>query len=254
MRQSIVAGNWKMHGTVKQVNELVNQILGLVSDLNNEIILAPPAIYIQQVASLIKESNLKLAGQNCYAANFGAFTGEISPSMLADFGCKYVILGHSERRQLFAETDLLIGEKFAAASLAGLIPILCIGETIEQHNAKQTLQVIEQQLTAVIDVVGQQAFSAAIIAYEPVWAIGTGLSATPLQAEAVHRHIRAFIGQINPALAEQVRILYGGSVNAKNAADLFAEPNIDGGLIGGAALKAEEFVAICRYAENRVMV
>ncbi len=254
MRKPIVAGNWKMHGTRSQVEELVQNIIRNTHDLLVDIVLSPPSIFIPQVAELINKTNLKLAAQNCFYAANGAYTGEISPIMLQEFCCNYVILGHSERRQLFAETDELIAKKFLAAYHVGVTPILCIGETMTEREDGQTLQIIDKQLDAVIELVGIQEFTESIIAYEPVWAIGSGVSATPSQAEAVHAYIRGKLAKQSPVVAEQVKILYGGSVNAKNAEELFNQPNIDGGLIGGASLKAEEFVAICRYAANRVMV
>jgi triosephosphate isomerase len=194
-----------------------------------------------------------MAAQNCHFATSGAYTGEISPHMVREFGCKYVILGHSERRQLFAETNELIAKKFHAAYEAGVKPILCIGEKLAERESRQTLQVIDQQLDEVINLVGVQIFAEAIIAYEPVWAIGTGVSATPTQAEEVHSYIRTKLAKHSATIAAQTRILYGGSVTAKNGEELFNQPNIDGGLIGGASLKADEFIAICRYAETKVM-
>lgn len=253
MRKPMVVGNWKMNGNKNQVNELIKNIITNSSEIAIEIIVSPPGIFIQQVAALINKTNLKLAAQNCHFAANGAYTGEISPSMLQEFGCKYVILGHSERRQLFTETDELIAKKFHAAYHAGIIPILCMGERLAERENGQTLQVIDQQLDAVITLVGAQVFADAVIAYEPVWAIGTGVSATPSQAEEVHSYIRTKLGKYSVAIAEQAKILYGGSVTAKNAEELFNQPNIDGGLIGGASLKAEEFIAICRYAETRVI-
>ena len=249
MRKPMVVGNWKMNGTKKQAEELIKNIINNSSDLVIDVVVSPPSIFIQQVSILINKTNLKLAAQNCHFAANGAYTGEISPLMVQEFGCKYVILGHSERRQLFAETNELIAKKFHAAYDAGIKPILCIAE----RESGQTLRVIDQQLEEVIALVGVQVFSEAIIAYEPVWAIGTGVSATPSQAEEVHSYIRAKLAKHSAAIAEQAKILYGGSVTAKNAEELFNQPNIDGGLIGGASLKAEEFIAICRYAETRVM-
>ena len=254
MRKPMVAGNWKMYGTKSQVDELVKDIASNSHDLSIDIVLAPPSIFISQVAALTNKTNLKFAAQNCFYAVNGAYTGEISPIMLQEFGCSYVILGHSERRQLFGEGDELIAKKFHAAYHAGVMPILCVGETMAERENGQTLGIIDKQLDAVISLAGIQVFSQAIIAYEPVWAIGTGLSATPSQAEEVHCYIRGKFAKHNAIIAEQVKILYGGSVNAKNAEELFGQPNIDGGLIGGASLKAEDFVAICRYAEKRVMV
>jgi len=250
MRKSMIVGNWKMNGTKKQVDELVKSIIANSSDLSIDIVLSPPSIFIQQVSSLIDKTNLKLAAQNCHFATTGAYTGEISPYMIQEFGCKYVILGHSERRQLFAESDELIAKKFHAAYHVGVRPILCIGEKLTERENGQTLQVIEQQLEEVIIINGVEIFSEAIIAYEPVWAIGSGVSATPSQVEEVHSYIRTRLAKQSATVAEQAIILYGGSVTEKNAKELFCQLNVDGGLIGGASLKAEEFIAICRVAET----
>jgi triosephosphate isomerase len=220
--------------------------------LDIDIVISPSSIFIQQVSILADKTNLQIAAQNCHFANNGAYTGEISPQMVQEFGCKYVILGHSERRLLFAETNELIAKKFNAAYGVGLKPILCIGEKLEEKEKGQTLQVLDRQLNEVINLVGAQVFAEAIIAYEPVWAIGTGVSATPIQAESVHNYIREKLAKHSNDVAKQAKILYGGSVTEKNSEELFNQPNIDGVLIGGASLKAKEFVAICRYATKKV--
>jgi len=272
-RKAIVVANWKMHGTCAAAIDLVGKILvgfasgvtnipnqanqanqiskANVMDENVEIVICPPAILIPLVCEQVGTSsisNLLVGGQNCYSAAEGAYTGEISPNMLQDFSCQYVILGHSERRRLFAESDALIAKKFVAAQAAGLQPILCIGESQHERDSGNTLAVITAQLRAVLDLVGIAAFAQAVVAYEPVWAIGTGLTASPQQAQEVHNFIRNFLAQLDLVVASQVRIIYGGSVKAENAAELFSQLDIDGGLIGGAALKADEFVAICKYA------
>lgn len=230
-----------------------------------DIVLCPPAILIPLIAKelgngdsdyryngagsrCIVNANILVGGQNCYCQSEGAYTGEISPQMLKDFSCQYVIIGHSERRQLFAESDALIAKKFAAAYAAGVKPILCVGELQQERENGETLQVIERQLNAVLSCNLVRCFVDAVIAYEPVWAIGTGLTASPQQAQEVHAFIRGLMARLDVEIASKVRIIYGGSVKASNAAELFAQPDIDGGLIGGASLKADEFLAICSSA------
>ena len=246
-RTPFVAGNWKMHGTKQQVYELVTCITEKISACksNIDIVLCPPVIYIPYVNSLINSHNLQIGAQNvCYAAQ-GAFTGEISVAMLQDFSCKYVIIGHSERRKLFAETDDQLAKKFKLAYDCGLTPILCLGETKQEWENSLTFEVVARQLNYVVGAVGIECFSQAIIAYEPVWAIGTGMTATPEHAEQVHAHLREIISKQDSTLAKQIKIIYGGSVKVENATSLFSCANIDGGLIGGASLKAEEFSEIC---------
>lgn len=253
MRKPIVAGNWKMNGSRSQVVELVNainsQIGGLQANGAVEVIVCPPAIFIPQVEALLNESKIKLGGQNAANQTSGAYTGEISPAFLAEFGCSHVILGHSERRQLYGETSELVAEKFCLAQQQGLTPILCVGETQQQREAGDTFAVIDEQLRAVLKSAGIAAFANAVIAYEPVWAIGTGLTATPEQAQDVHQHIRAQLAEHDAEIAAATRLLYGGSVKPDNAKSLFACADIDGGLIGGAALKAADFIAICEATE-----
>jgi triosephosphate isomerase len=259
MRTPIVAGNWKMNGSRSAVAELVDAVrAGLAVESvasgpdggagQAQVLLCPPAIYIPQVIDLLQGSQVAVGAQNCAAYERGAYTGEISPAFLADFSVKHVILGHSERRQLFNESDQLVAEKFAVARSLGLIPVLCIGETQAERESSETLAVVSRQLQAVIDRVGVAEFASAIVAYEPVWAIGTGLTATPEQAQEVHRSIRALFGAQDEQVAAGLRILYGGSVKAANAAELFRCPDIDGGLIGGASLDPAEFIAICQAA------
>jgi triosephosphate isomerase (TIM) len=246
MREMIVAGNWKLNGSIAMANDLIQT---LKSDIDSKatVIVCPPASLLQTAQNACENSNIKVGAQNCSEHTSGAFTGELAASMVKEFA-DYVILGHSERRSLYAESSKTVAEKFAQAQENGLTPILCIGETLEQREAGETLDIVNQQLQAVIDSQGIQAFQHAIVAYEPVWAIGTGKTATPEQAQETHHGIREFLKQFDLDIAQKVSILYGGSVKADNAAELFAQNDIDGGLIGGAALKAEQFIAICNAA------
>jgi triosephosphate isomerase len=247
MRQSLVVGNWKMNGSIESNQSLLEDLkAGMATVKNSEVAVCPPFIYLQQVSDLLKDTAIGWGGQNLSQQDSGAFTGEVAASMLLDFNCKYVIVGHSERRSLYAETDQLVADKFAKAQAAGLIPILCVGELLEEREAGDTENVVKRQLDAVINLVGVAALTKSVIAYEPVWAIGTGKTATPTQAQDVHAFIRKQIAALDADVAEKVQILYGGSVKANNAAELFAMSDIDGGLIGGASLKAEEFLTICQ--------
>jgi triosephosphate isomerase len=248
MRKFLVAGNWKMNGNKVEITTLLQQLLIKMNDLNHQIdcVVCPPSIYIDYVHQLIKNSNIQIGAQNLASNSVTAFTGEISPVMLREFGCNYVIIGHSERRLLLQESDELIARKFQIAIEADIKPILCVGETKEQQA--DGLNVVEKQLIAVIDKVGIAAFEQAVIAYEPVWAIGTGLTATPEQAQTMHAHIRHILAQRDAKVAAKVQIIYGGSVNSSNAAGLFTQVDIDGGLIGGASLKAQDFSDICHIA------
>jgi triosephosphate isomerase (TIM) len=250
-RQPLVAGNWKMHGTRTSAGELAAGIArSLASSPRLEVALLPPFVFIPLVADALRLAGGRIAygGQNLDPHPSGAYTGEISGAMLRDFGCTYVIVGHSERRTLFGETDSTVAEKFAAAQAVGLRPILCLGETLAERDAAQTESVVGRQLDAVLSSSGAASLANAAIAYEPVWAIGTGRNATPQQAQAVHRFLRDKIAAQDSRVAVGVRILYGGSVKASNAAALFAQPDIDGGLIGGASLHIDEFTSICRAA------
>ena len=246
MRKTIVAGNWKMNASKDSVNSLVNDILSGVSGVNAEVIVCAPFPYLALVDSLIDGSSLMLGAQNLNVNPSGAFTGEVSAEMIKDFGAKHVIVGHSQRRSLYGETSEIVAEKTKAAIDSGLTPLLCLGESLDQRESGKTESVISEQLTKVIDLVGIEAFKNIILAYEPVWAIGTGMTATPEQAQAVHMYIRALLATSNQDIAEKTPILYGGSMNAGNAAELISRPDIDGGLIGGAALKAEDFLKICK--------
>jgi triosephosphate isomerase len=246
MRQTLVAGNWKMNGSLESNQALLEGIKAGIAGMTAQVVVCPPAVYIAQAAQVLAGSDIAWGGQNLSQEAAGAFTGEISAAMLLDFDSRYVIVGHSERRSLYGESDELVAEKFAAAQAAGLIPILCVGELLEEREAEQTEAVVARQVNAVIDKVGMATLGAGVIAYEPVWAIGTGKTASPQQAQDVHAFIRQGLAERDAAVAEKMQILYGGSVKPDNAAELFAMPDIDGGLIGGASLDAEGFLAICR--------
>ena len=248
MRTPVVAGNWKMNGTKSSITTLLQGLKqGLVKG-QAKVLVCAPYPYLSLVAEELSGSAVQWGAQNASQHAAGAYTGEVSVAMLQEFGCSYVILGHSERRALFGELSDVIADKFCAALEGGLTPILCVGETLEQRESGQTMAVVEEQLMAVVDKAGIEAFNKAILAYEPVWAIGTGKTATPEQAQEVHLALRQKLSQVNAQVADGLSILYGGSVKASNAAELFACPDIDGGLIGGASLDAEEFIAICRAA------
>ncbi|MDH4105793.1 MAG: triose-phosphate isomerase [Gammaproteobacteria bacterium] len=249
MRQPLVAGNWKMHGSRAENAQLVSGLLDqLQPGKRAEILVCPPFPYLMETARLLKDSGVALGGQSVCAEAQGAFTGEVSAVMLKDVGCQYVLVGHSERRQLYGENDNLVARKFVAAQSQGLVPVLCVGETLEEREGDQTTAVVARQLEAVLAVSGIQSLARAVIAYEPVWAIGTGRTASPEQAQAVHAMIRAKVTKRDATIGGSVRILYGGSVKASNAQELFAMPDIDGGLVGGASLKADEFARICAGA------
>lgn len=252
MRKKLVAGNWKMHGSLVENKALLDVLvleLGQVTTAAGCIVCAPFP-YLAQVQSVLSGSALAWGAQNVSNQAKGAYTGEVSTSMLQDFGCRYVIVGHSERRALYGEDDVSVAAKFVAAQAAGLIPILCVGETLEEREASVTEAVIGRQLDAVLTVSGIEGMRHAVVAYEPVWAIGTGKTASPEQAQAVHAFIRARLAMLDKNVAASLVIQYGGSVKATNAAELFAQPDIDGGLIGGASLVADEFIAICRAAQG----
>ncbi len=248
MRRKLVAGNWKMHGNLVDNDALLSGILSGIGEVRAEVAVCVPFPYLAQAKARLAGSKVAWGAQNLSQHAKGAYTGEVSALMLNDFECRYVIVGHSERRSLYGETDAVVAEKYAAALNAGLTPILCLGETLEEREAGVTETVVARQLQAVLDKSGVISLANAVIAYEPVWAIGTGRTATPDQAQAVHAFIRARVRALDAEVAEHLRILYGGSVKAGNAAELFAQPDIDGGLIGGASLNADEFLAICRAA------
>jgi triosephosphate isomerase len=244
MRKKYIIANWKMQGTLHMIQEWVPEIKKAAETSKANLVLCPPSIYIPYIADLANKSKLTWGAQDVSNKELGAYTGQLSATMLKEFGCKYVIVGHSERRQHNHETDHMIAEKFEAAQAEGLIPILCVGETAEEHKEHKAKQVITHQLSVVLKHVGIEAFGAAIIAYEPVWAIGTGQTATPKQAQAVHEMIRAQLADADIDVASHVPIIYGGSVKPENAKELFAQSDIDGGLVGGASLEAEDFIKI----------
>lgn len=250
MRRPFVAGNWKMHGSRDENAQLLDGLLqSLPAQTSADIAVCPPFVYLWEIARLLKSSVVALGAQSVCAEAVGAFTGEVSSAMLRDVGCTYVIVGHSERRAIYREDDALVARKFLAAQSQSLVPILCVGETLEERDRGQTTSVVSRQLAAVLDVAGVAALASAVVAYEPVWAIGTGKTATPEQAQEVHAHIRAEVAKLDAKIAAQLRILYGGSVKAANAREIFAMPDVDGGLIGGASLKADEFLKICAAAQ-----
>ena len=246
MRQIIVAGNWKMNASKEGVNTLVMGILSGLADVNSKVIVCVPYPYLSQVEELSADSQLHLGAQDLNINTSGAFTGEVSADMIKDFGATHVIVGHSERRNLYGETDEVVAEKVAVALDNGLTPLFCIGELLAQREAGNTEAVVAQQINSVIERVGIKAFANIIIAYEPVWAIGTGVTATPQQAQDTHAFIRGLLGQHNEDIAQIVPILYGGSMNPENAQELIGGKDIDGGLIGGASLKSEDFLHICK--------
>ncbi len=248
MRTKLVAGNWKMHGSLAQNAALLEGIKQGVSGLACEVAVCPPYPYLAQVQAALSDTLVAWGAQSLSEHAAGAFTAEVSASMLVDFGCRYVLVGHSERRALFRESDALVAAKFAMAQKAGLVPVLCVGETLAERQAALTEAVVFRQLDAVLAACGVAALSSAVVAYEPVWAIGTGVTASPQQAQEVHAAIRRRLASLDAELAAGLRILYGGSVKPQNAAELFGQADVDGGLIGGAALVAEEFLAICRAA------
>ncbi len=251
MRRKLVAGNWKMHGSLEANQQLLGALVeGLRGYDAADVAVCVPAPYLAQTRSMLSGSNVAWGAQNVSKHASGAYTGEISASMLLDFDCRYVLIGHSERRALYGESDHAAAAKFVAASQAGLVPVVCVGETLSERETGVTEAVIARQIEAVLSLAGVAAFSNAVIAYEPVWAIGTGRTATPEQAQQVHAFIRGLIRQHDAAVAEGLVILYGGSVKAANAASLFGQPDIDGGLVGGASLVADEFVAICKAVKS----
>ena len=249
MRQKLVAGNWKMHGGLKTNQQLLQDVVAGVAGMRDVVVaVCVPFPYLAQAQSVLSGTPVAWGAHNLSEQAQGAFTGEVSAAMLQDFGCRYVLVGHSERRSIYGESDTLVAEKFAAALASGLRPVLCVGETLEQRDAGKTLDVVSAQIEAVLKRVGVAAFSGAVVAYEPVWAIGTGRTATSAQAQEVHAAIRAQIAKADAKVAEGLQILYGGSVKPANAAELFGMADIDGGLIGGASLVATDFLAICAAA------
>ncbi len=249
MRRPLVAGNWKMHGSHAEAAQLVGELMSRgAGAVAAEVVLCPPFVYLAEVHRQLAGSGIGLGAQDLCAEESGAHTGEVSAGMLADVGCRYVIVGHSERRALYGEDDGLVARKFAAARRQALVPVLCVGESLDERKRDATRAVILRQLDSVLETVDAVAFSQAVVAYEPVWAIGTGRTATPDQVQEVHALIRGRIAEKDATISSSIRVLYGGSVKAANAAELFAMPDVDGGLIGGASLKADEFARICDAA------
>lgn len=250
MRRPLIAGNWKMNGTLKDVEVLTK---GVIDGLGGEegvaeAVVCPPFVYLETVSTLLRGTGVALGAQTASEHENGAFTGEVSAGMLTDFGCRYVIVGHSERRTLYGETDAAVAEKYSRVLSAGMVPVLCVGETLAEREADETESVIARQVDAVMDKAGAGTLSGGVVAYEPVWAIGTGQNASPQQANAVHEFIRDRVGARDPGGAREMRIIYGGSMKSSNCEALLAMPEIDGGLIGGASLDADEFLDIYRSA------
>lgn len=248
-RRMMVAGNWKMHGTRADNTALVSALVesGPVAE-DVEVLVCPPFVYLWELSRQLRDAGILLGAQDTCAESVGAHTGEVSAAMLRDVGCSHVIVGHSERRMHYGEDDRLVARKFVAAQREGLVPILCVGETLEEREAGQTELVVGRQLDAVLEVAGPPAFGHALLAYEPVWAIGTGQTATPLQAQEVHAFLRGRMVLKDATIGGSLRILYGGSVKGANAGELFAMPDVDGGLVGGASLVAADFGRICEAA------
>ncbi len=248
MRVPIIAANWKMHKRVGEALRFAEQLSVMIQDLEGvEVVLAPPFTALGALKEAVASTPIELAGQNVHAEPEGAFTGEISISMLADVGCRYVIVGHSERRQLFGETNELVARKVAAVLKAGLRPILCVGETLEQREAGRTFEVLEEQLSTALDGVAETQATELVLAYEPIWAIGTGRTATPELAQEAHKFVRERLRKGFGTTADRIRIQYGGSVKPSNAYSLMAQPDVDGALVGGASLDPESFYAIIQF-------
>lgn len=246
MRKKIIAANWKMNGRLVSISSLLDEIKQhLNNNTSTECIIFPPTLYIPLIKASLANTSLSWGAQNAYPEDSGAFTGEVSVSMLTDYNCRYVLVGHSERRTLFQEQEKFIADKFHQVKEHDMIPVLCIGETLAERENNQTVSVLSRQLKAICNV-DKNAFERCIIAYEPVWAIGTGKTANPDDVQAVHLVIRTLINEFSQTDANNVSILYGGSVNEKNASALFAMPDVDGGLIGGASLNAQQFVEIVK--------
>jgi len=249
MRHKIVAGNWKMHGSRAENAALIEAIIATVTDDRVSCVICPPFVYLHDAWRMLRSSAVALGAQDVCAEAVGAYTGEVSAAMLQDVGCRYTLVGHSERRSMYGDTNALVARKFVAAQSKQLIPILCVGEQLAERESGQTHEVVGAQLDAVLQLSGVHSLGGGVIAYEPVWAIGTGHTATPEQAQDVHAFIRQRVAKEDAKIAAGLRILYGGSVKAGNARDIFAMPDVDGGLIGGASLKAEEFLAIVAAAQ-----
>lgn len=254
MRDPIVAGNWKMNGDTASIDHLLGELLAELDQSpvqHCKVLVFPSYIYLRQVAEKLSGSVVGVGAQDIDQREAGAVTGAVSAEMLKDVGCDYVLVGHSERRTLFGEDDQTVARKYVRALAGQLTPVVCVGETLEERQAGATLQVVTRQLQAVINLAGAEGIAAGLVAYEPVWAIGTGESATPEQAEEVHAGLRQCLAELDAGIANEMRILYGGSVTPENAQSLFANDNVDGALVGGASLKAKSFADICRAADER---
>ncbi len=252
MRRPLVAGNWKLNGSRATSAALVRTIAGgLDRSRAVDVMVCPPFVYLAEIAAALQGAGIWLGAQSVSAESGGAFTGEVAAAMLRDVGCSHVIVGHSERRALFGESDDVVAHKFMAARAAALQPVLCVGETLDERRQGSTEDVVRRQLEAVLQRISIEELGSAVIAYEPVWAIGTGQTATPEQAQAVHAFIRGLVAARSARMAPDLRILYGGSVKGSNARALFAMPDIDGGLVGGASLDAADFLAICSAASGK---
>jgi len=250
MRRKMVAGNWKMHGARADNGSLIEAILTAPNLESIDCVVCPPYVYLAELARLLRGAAVRLGAQNVCAEAQGAYTGEVSAAMLKDVGCQYVIVGHSERRALYGEDDVLVARKFAAAQARALRPILCVGEVLTERETGRTHEVVGRQLDAVVALTGIDSFAHAVVAYEPVWAIGTGRTASPQQAQDVHAFIRGRLAAWDANIAARLQILYGGSVKAGNARELFLQADVDGVLVGGASLKAEEFLSIVAAARG----
>jgi triosephosphate isomerase len=252
-RKPLIAGNWKMNGSLAASRRLVETLAAGIKHTAAEMLICPPFVYVGGARQWIGDAPISLGAQDLAAVEgSGAYTGEVSGSMLREFGCRYVIVGHSERRSLYGESDAVVVDKFRAAQASGLIPILCVGENLDQRERGETDSIVTTQVAAVIGKLGIQVFANAVVAYEPIWAIGTGRTASPGQAQEVHARIRALIANHDAIIAASLRILYGGSVKGSNAADLLSQQDIDGGLVGGASLDAADFLAIFGAAAGQV--
>lgn len=245
MRQKLIMGNWKMNGSRVDGQQLAKALAEGLGAVSQEVAVCVPFVYLSDIANVLGDSGIKLGAQNVADQASGAYTGEISAAMLKDCRCKYALVGHSERRSYYGDTDQSVAQRFCHAQKQGVVPVLCVGETLEEREQDKTFEVIDQQLNAVIEAAGVEALQDAVIAYEPVWAIGTGKTATDEQAQEVHHYIRQQIAARNAEIAGKLQILYGGSVKPDNAKALFAMPDIDGGLVGGASLDAAGFLKIC---------
>lgn len=250
MRRPFIAGNWKMNTRAESGASLVHDLVAAVGESKDcEVAVCPPSVYLAAIAAATKGTAIGLGAQNLYAAGDGAYTGEVNADMLTDVGCKYVILGHSERRALMGEDDAAVSQKLHAAIDGGLIPIVCVGETLEERESDKTSDVVAGQIRGSLKGLTAEQAAGIVVAYEPVWAIGTGKTASPQQAEDVHAMIRALLAELyGQDVADQIRLQYGGSVKPGNASELLSQPNIDGALVGGASLKADDFAAIITAA------